>query len=90
MVLIFAVTDLNRKGRCHVAKNTDWKVPHSDFGNTPMKDFRDPVSGKRLNSVGDGRPQREIDAGNTSLADKLGTQITKTPRGLVGGSDGST
>jgi hypothetical protein len=25
-----------------------------------LKDFRDPVSGKKLNSIGDTRPQREV------------------------------
>ncbi len=43
-----------------MAKNRDWKIPHSDFGDTPMKEFKDPITGKRLNSIGDTRPQREV------------------------------
>ena len=53
--------------------NRDWKIPHSDFGDTPMKDFRDPVTGKRINSIGDTRPQREVNpspVGSDSTADK--------------------
>jgi len=43
-----------------MAKRENWKSPQTGFGATPMRDFRDPVSGKKLNSIGDTRPQSDV------------------------------
>ena len=41
-----------------MAKDNDWQKPHSDMGNTPLKPFRDPVTGKVVpqNPQGEARP----------------------------------
>jgi len=53
----------------------DWKTPHSDAGDMPLKPFRDPISGKKLNSVGDTRSESEVrprPAGSDYLRSKPG------------------
>ncbi len=49
-----------------MAKNRDWKIPHSDFSDTPMKEFKDSITSKRLNSISDTRSQREVNPQPTS------------------------
>lgn len=37
---------------------TGWNDNQKGMGNTPLKEFHDPISGKPLNSIGEPRPEQ--------------------------------
>ena len=43
-----------------MAKKPDWNTGLTGFGDTPMKEFKDPITKRKLNSIGDARPQSQV------------------------------
>lgn len=64
-------------------KTPNWKSPQTGFGNTPMKDFRDPVTGKRIDDIQSPKPIGGLDKA-------LGTAVpaSREPKGGVAQDDG--